>query len=191
MFTLPTWGGVDWFGCEDDLEWGPLDGVLAEDDRDLPATGTPIHATRSSSVSPTRRVLILDVENICPGSRRTVRALTQLRAVLKAAGPVDQIIAASAANQHARLDQLLRMVGVHVHTCVKNRPNAADRALIQAARRFAADGDCEVILASNDHGFRRIARMPGVRRVVLITVPHLATARSLIRAVDELRVAAA
>jgi hypothetical protein len=180
MYTFPTWGGVDWFGCEDELAWEPLRGVPVGADRDQPSTTPPI-----------RRVLILDVENICPGSRRTVRALSRLRAVLKAAGPVDQIIAASAASQHARLDKLLRTAGVHVHTRVKNRPDAADRALIQAARRFAQDGDCEVVLASNDHGFRAIVGIPGVRRVVLITVPTLATARSLIRVADELRVVAA
>ncbi|HEY6795100.1 MAG TPA: NYN domain-containing protein [Kineosporiaceae bacterium] len=169
MDIPPIWGGVDWFGCDDDLSWERLD---APD----PAT-------------PARRLLILDVENVCPSSRRQVRAMTRLRAVLRAAGPVDRIVAASAASQHTRLDSLLRRAGVHVHTRCGNRPNAADRALIQAARRFAQEGDCEVVVASNDHYFRAVADLPGVRRVVLITQPRLATARALVRVADELRVA--
>lgn len=173
MYTHPTWGGVDWFGCDDDLTWEPLDGPEFEE------------------VSPLRRVLILDVENVCPSSRRPVRAMARLQAVLSAAGPVDQIIAASAASQHGRLDDLLRRAGVQVHTRCGNRHNAADKALIDAARRFAGEGACEVIVASNDHGFRVIADMPGVQRLVLITHPHLATARSLLRVANELRVAAA
>lgn len=220
MKTLPTWGGVDWFGCEDDLAWEPLRGVPASDGPDQapatsptrrrrgrrPATATTPRTTttrtttrttvtapsvRRDGTAPARRVLILDVENVCPGSRRQASALARLRAVLDAAGPVDEIIAASAASQHARLDRLLLQVGVDVHTRVKNRPDAADRALIQAARHFAEGGDCEVVVASNDHGFRAVASLPGVRRVVLITVPRLATARSLIRVADEHRVAAA
>jgi hypothetical protein len=190
MNTRPTWGGVDWFGCDDDLTWERLD---APD----PAPAAPIRSRRPRAASArrtaapvTRRVLILDVENVCPSSRRPVRALSRLQAVLRAAGPVDQVIAASAASQHARLDDLLRRAGVAVHTRCGNRPNAADRALIEAARRFAAEGDCEVVVASNDHGFRVIADMPGVRRLVLITHPHLATARSLLRVASELRVAA-
>jgi len=138
-----------------------------------------------------RRVLILDVENVCPSSRRPVRALARLQAVLRAAGPVDEIIAASAASQHSRLDELLHRAGVQVHTRCGNRPNAADRALIDAARRFASQGDCEVVVASNDHGFRALAAFPGVRRLVLITVPELETARALLRVADEHRVVAA
>jgi hypothetical protein len=179
MHTHPTWGGVDWYGCDDDLVWEPLDGSS-----DSAADGAHL-ADRL------RRVLILDVENICPGSRRPARALARLDAVLQAAGPVDRIIAASAASQHSRLDRLLRRAGVHIHTKCRNRPNAADRALVQAARQFARDGDCEVVVASNDHSFRVIADLPGVRRLVLITVPHLATARALIRSADEHRVVAA
>jgi len=137
-----------------------------------------------------RRVLILDVENVCPSSRRPVRALARLQAVLRAAGPVDEIIAASAASQHSRLDELLHRAGVQVHTRCGNRPNAADRALIDAARRFASQGDCEVVVASNDHGFKVIANLPGVRRLILVTHPDLATARSLLRVANELRVAA-
>ncbi|MDQ1289684.1 MAG: hypothetical protein QG622_3250 [Actinomycetota bacterium] len=175
MNKLPTWSGVDWFGCDDDLVWEPL----------TKASGSPEQA------APARRVLILDVENVCPGSRRWRRAQSRLRAVLDAAGPVDQIIAASAASQHERLDRLLRTMGVDVHRRVTNRPDAADRALISAAREFAREGDCEVVVASNDHSFRVIARMPGVRRLVLITVPQLDTARSLVRVASELRVAAA
>jgi hypothetical protein len=173
MYTHPTWGGVDWFGCDDDLTWEPLDGPEFEE------------------VSPLRRVLILDVENVCPSSRRPMRALARLHAVLDAAGPVDRIVAASAASQHARLDGLLRRAGVHEHTRCKNRPNAADRALVDAARRFAREGACEVVVASNDHGFRVIANLPGVQRLVLITVPELATARALVRVADEHRVVAA
>jgi hypothetical protein len=172
MNTRPTWGGVDWFGCDDDLTWERLD---------APDPVLPAHP---------RRLLVLDVENVCPSSRRPVRAMARLDAVLRAAGPVDQIVAASAASQHARLDDLLRRAGVHVHTRCGNRPNAADRVLIQAARRFAREGACEVVVASNDHGFRVIANLPGVTRLVLITQPRLATARSLLRAASELRVVA-
>jgi hypothetical protein len=117
--------------------------------------------------------------------------MARLRAVLRAAGPVDHIVAASAASQHDRLDALLRRAGVDVHTRCGNRANAADRALIQAARHFARGGDCEVVVASNDHFFRAVAGLPGVRRVVLITQPQLATARSLLRVASELRVVAA
>jgi len=173
MYTHPTWGGVDWFGCADDLAWEPVHGTDAEPETHL------------------RRVLILDVENICPGSRRPTRALARLEAVLDAAGPVDRIIAASAASQHSRLDGMLQRVGVHVHTKCRNRPNAADRALVDAARKFAREGKCEVIVASNDHSFRVIADLPGVQRLVLITVPHLATARALVRSADEHRIVAA
>lgn len=173
MYTRPTWGGVDWFGCDDDLNWERLD------------------APDRTAAEPTRRrVLILDVENVCPSSRRPVRAMARLSAVLRAAGPVDHIVAASAASQHARLDRLLQRAGVQVHTRCGNRPNAADRVLIDAARRFAREGDCEVIVASNDHGFKVIATMPGVIRLILITHPQLATARSLLRVANELRVAA-
>jgi hypothetical protein len=173
MCTHPTWGGVDWFGCDNNLDWEPLHQPDAEDPARL------------------RRVLILDVENVCPSSRRPMRALARLEAVLRAAGPVDRVVAASAASQHARLDQLLQRAGVNEHTRCRNRPNAADRALVEAARRFAKEGDCEVLVASNDHGFRMIAGMPGVRRLVLITVPQLATARALIRIADEHRIVAA
>ena len=172
MITRPTWGGVDWFGCDDDLTWERLD---------APQPHLPRHL---------RRVLILDVENVCPSSRRPVRALARLQAVLRAAGPVDEIVAASAASQHSRLDDLLRRAGVQVHTRCGNRPNAADRALIAAARRFASQGECEVVVASNDHGFKVIAGLPGVRRLILVTHPDLATARSLLRVANELRVAA-
>lgn len=213
MYTPLTWGGVDWFGCDDDLTWEPLTGLHTDaadtgrssSTRRSPAARTTTDAAhgaprpagvsrrrgRRRTAPPARRVLILDVENMCPGSRRPVRALAHLRAVLTAAGPVDQVIAASAASQHERLDHLLRAAGVQVHTRVRNRPNAADRALIQAARSFARDGDCEVVIASNDHGFRAIAGLPGVRRIVLLTVPRLATARSLVRIADELRPVAA
>jgi hypothetical protein len=193
MNTRPTWGGVDWFGCDDDLTWERLDAPeptpAAPRPRTLPR---PARGRRRAGADEPvrRRILILDVENVCPSSRRPVRALSRLTAVLRAAGPVDQVIAASAASQHARLDDLLRQAGVQVHTRCGNRPNAADRALIDAARRFAAEGDCEVVVASNDHGFRVIADMPGVRRLVLITHPHLATARALLRVANELRVAA-
>lgn len=173
MITHPTWGGVDWFGCDDDLTWEPT------------------HGPEPVADPPLRRVLILDVENVCPSSRRPVRALARLNAVLKAAGPVDRIVAASAASQHSRLDQLLQRAGVDEHTRCPNRPNAADRALVDAARRFARQGDCEVVVASNDHGFRVIARLPGVRRLVLITMPQLATAKALIRIADEHRIVAA
>lgn len=176
MDTHPTWGGVDWFGCDDDLMWEPVHGIGSD-----PVDSDP----------PVRRVLILDVENVCPGSRRSTRALARLEAVLRAAGPVDRIVAASAASQHARLDRMLRRVGVHEHTRCRNRPNAADRALVAAARRFAAEGDCEVLVASNDHSFRVIATLPGVRRLVLITLPQLATARALVRSADEHRIVAA
>lgn len=178
MHTHPTWGGVDWFGCDDDLLWEPVrdHGPGAAD----AAPGGPL-----------RRVLILDVENVCPGSRRPARALARVEAVLRAAGPVDRIIAASAASQHRRLDRVLRRAGVHVHTRCRNRPNAADRALVEAARQFAREGDCEVVVASNDHSFRVIADLPGVRRLVLITVPDLATARALVRSADEHRIVAA
>ena len=152
--------------------------------------GAEVREPRRAAPS-VRRVLILDVENVCPGSRRVRRALTRLRSVLRAAGPVDQVIAASAASQHARLDVILKSVGVHVHTRVRNGPDTADRALLRAARRFAQAGDCEIILASNDHAFRALAKLPGVRRVVLVTVPELATARSLLRIADELRPAVA
>jgi hypothetical protein len=180
-----SWDGVDWFGCDDDLLWEPL-------------TRTPGTAARparrrrrpSQSSAPLRRVLLLDVENVCPSSRRPVRALRSLRAVLKAAGPVDQVIAASAASQHARLDRLLQLAGVQTHTRCANGPDAADRALIAAARRFARSGDCEVVVASNDHCFSVLAGLPGVRRLVLVTHPHLDTARSLARAAHELRVTA-
>lgn len=209
------WGGVDWYGCDDDLIWERMDAPLPAP-ADLPGTPTRLQGlpadeqrparrrrrssgtTRTTSAGPTaptgpirRRVLILDVENVCPSSRRPVRALARLQAVLQAAGPVDQIIAASAASQHDRLDVLLQRAGVHVHTRCGNRPNAADRVLIEAARQFARQGDCEVVVASNDHGFRVIAGMPGVRRLVLITHPQLATARALLRVATELRVAAA
>jgi hypothetical protein len=206
MYPRLTWGGVDWFGCDDDLSWERLD---APDPVLLPAAplaaagrrrrapnsrnGASVRTTvRSGAGTPaiTRRVLILDVENVCPSSRRPVRAMTRLDAVLRAAGPVDLIVAASAASQHARLDDLLRKAGVDEHLRCGNRPNAADRALIKAARQFAQDGPCEVIVASNDHGFRVIADLPGVQRLVLITHPHLATARSLLRVASELRVAA-
>ena len=173
MHTRPTWGGVDWFGCDDDLTWERLDAPLSTD-----APAEP------------RRVLILDVENVCPGSRRPVRTRARLEAVLRAAGPVDRIVAASASSQHARLDAMLQRIGVDVHLRCGNRPNAADRALIDAARQFAREGACEVIVASNDHGFRVIAGLPGVQRLVLITHPQLATARSLLRAASERRVAA-
>jgi NYN domain len=212
MYTRPTWGGVDWFGCDDDLTWEPLDAPdpapAAPARRSLP-TATGRRAVRSAPVGgssrpprgsapaapaalagPARRLLILDVENVCPSSRRPVRAMSRLRAVLRAAGPVDQIIAASAASQHTRLDELLRQAGVDVHLRCGNRPNAADRALILQARRFASEGDCEVVVASNDHGFRVVANLPGVRRVVLITQPQLATARSLLRVADERRIVA-
>jgi hypothetical protein len=179
MNTHLTWGGVDWFGCEDDLDWEPTHGP------------EPLTAPAGPGDAPIRRVLILDVENVCPSSRRPVRAMARLNAVLRAAGPEDRIVAASAASQHARLDRLLTRAGVDVHTRCKNGPNAADRVLVQAARRFAREGDCEVVVASNDHGFRVIAGMPGVRRLVLITMPQLATARALIRVADELRVVAA
>jgi len=206
MYTRPTWGGVDWFGCDDDLTWERLDAPVPTDRPAAPRARTrpnalaPAHvatATRrprrragDAGPAPTRRVLILDVENVCPSSRRPVRALARLQAVLRAAGPVDHIVAASAASQHARLDELLRRAGVQVHTRCGNRPNAADRVLIAAARSFASEGDCEVVVASNDHGFRVIAQLPGVRRLVLVTHPDLATARSLLRVANELRVAA-
>jgi len=170
---LTTWAGVDWFGCDDDLSWEPVDHV------------DPISAPSR------RRVLILDVENICPGSRRPQRALARLDAVLAAAGPVDHVIAASAAGQHDRLDGILRRAGVTVHLRCRNRRNAADRALLDAARAYARQGDCEVVVASNDHGFRALAAFPGVRRLVLITVPELETARALLRVADEHRVVAA
>jgi predicted nuclease of predicted toxin-antitoxin system len=183
-----TWDGVDWFGCDDDLTWEPLHGA------DIPADPTP-RAPRAPrtprAARPLRRLLVLDVENVCPSSRRRTYALARLKAVLAAAGPVDQVVAASAASQHARLDELLAAAGVHVHTKVKNRPDAADRELLQAARRFAREGDCEIVVASNDHAFRTVAKLPGVRRVVLVTVPELATARSLLRAADEHRIVAA
>ena len=209
MITRPTWGGVDWFGCDDDLTWERLDappitidhpnerrsrrraartetlGVAAPGAQRGRRPGTPHDPT-----APTRRVLILDVENVCPSSRRPVRALARLQAVLRAAGPVDEIVAASAASQHSRLDDLLRRAGVQVHTRCGNRPNAADRALIAAARRFASQGECEVVVASNDHGFKVIAGLPGVRRLILVTHPDLATARSLLRVANECRVAA-
>jgi len=172
MYTPLTWGGVDWYGCDDDLTWERLD---------APQPHLPRHL---------RRVLILDVENVCPSSRRPVRALARLNAVLRAAGPVDHIVTASAGSQYERLDEVLQRAGVHSHIRCGNRPNAADRVLIEQARRFAGEGDCEVIVASNDHGFRVIAHMPGVRRLVLITHPDLATARSLLRVASELRVAA-
>jgi hypothetical protein len=203
MYTRPTWGGVDWFGCDDDLTWERLDAPHSPADvpRDLTdaaagRTGSGRTARRrrrgpaGRAAAPTRRVLILDVENVCPSSRRPVRAMARLQAVLRAAGPVDQIVAASAASQYARLDDLLRRAGVQVHTRCGNRPNAADRALIAAARAFASQGDCEVVVASNDHCFRVLADLPGVRRLVLVTHPHLATARSLLRVASELRVAA-
>jgi hypothetical protein len=163
------WDGVEWFGCDDDLVWEPV------------RNATTYHA---ASTRPVRRILILDVENVCPSSRRPTRALARLDAVLRTAGPVDQVIAASAASQHSRLDRLLKRAGVHIHTRCRNRPNAADRELVAAARRFASHGDCEVIVASNDHSFRVIAGLPGVRRLVLITFPQLATARALIRSAD-------
>ena len=200
MYPRPAWGGVDWFGCDDDLTWERLD---APEPALRPAAApAPMLArartrrrtgarTLGTAPAVTRRVLILDVENVCPSSRRPVRAMARLNAVLSAAGPVDQIIAASAASQHTRLDELLRRAGVQVHTRCGNRPNAADRVLIAAARQFASKGDCEVVVASNDHGFRVIADLPGVRRLVLITHPHLATARSLLRVASELRVVAA
>ena len=190
MDTRPVWGGVDWFGCEDDLLWESLDTPepLARPVRPRAATRTS-RAPRTAPRGPLRRVLILDVENVCPSSRRPQRAMTRLRAVLEAAGPVDEIIAASAASQHDRLDDVLRRAGIQTHLRCGNRPNAADRALIDAARRFASRGDCEVIVASNDHGFRAIASLPGVRRLVLITQPQLATARSLLKVANELRVA--
>jgi hypothetical protein len=194
MYTRPTWGGVDWFGCDDDLAWERLDAPNHTATRTVPEAPDRMAARSRRGTRPgtraTRRVLILDVENVCPSSRRPVRALARLNAVLRAAGPVDEIVAASAASQHARLDELLRQAGVRIHTRCGNRPNAADRVLIDAARRFARAGDCEVIVASNDHGFRVIADLPGVRRLVLITHPQLATARALLRVANELRVAA-
>ena len=219
MIKSLTWDGVDWFGCRDDLTWEPSHDQLAKRSdarsaaparntaRDtLPTVGRlpkpgrlpkagrlpiPGRLPKAGRLpEPTRRVLILDVENVCPSSKRPAKALARLRAVLDAAGPVDQVIAASAASQHARLDHLLHLVGVKVHTRCKNRPNSADRALIEAARRFARSGDCEVIVASNDHCFSVVAGLPGVRRFILVTQPQLATARSLIRVANELRVAA-
>jgi hypothetical protein len=169
MINTSTWDGVDWYGCADDLAWESLD---------------------DPQEAPVRRLLILDVENVCPSSRRRTHALARLRGVLGAAGDVDQIIAASAASQHARLDDLLRTVGVHNHLLCRNRPNAADLQLLKAARRFAREGECEVVVASNDHAFSAVARIPGVRRLILVTHPQLATARSLIRVAHELRVAA-
>jgi hypothetical protein len=172
MITEQLWDGVDWFGCADDLAWEPLHGPDVE------------------LTDPVRRLLILDVENVCPASRRPARALARLRGVLAAAGPVDLVVAASAASQHARLDGLLRSAGVHTHLRCRNKPNAADRQLIDAARRFARGGECEIVVASNDHSFSAVAGLPGVRRLILVTHPELATARALIKAADELRTAA-
>src|SRR5690606_17821357 len=81
MYPSPTWGGVDWFGCDDDLTWERTDAPLepVRPARIIPtATRT---ATRTAGRTarrrgrrpddvppPARRVLILDVENVCPSS---------------------------------------------------------------------------------------------------------------------------
>lgn len=137
---------------------------------------TPVVSTPSGA---TRRFVVLDIENLTRGARRTRAELSALWERAIAAINLtahDRILIGASRSVAHRYDGVI--CGRNVSWVVgANAPDAADRALLAACdlHRIAAEAD-ELVIVSGDHCFAdlaRRARRRGLRThvVTLAAVP--------------------
>ena len=157
--TTPAWGGVDW---GDDFDF----------------------VCRSA---PAARVLVLDVDNIYPGRRRSTRARQRLSALLESVGPVDAVFAAGNRVTISGRAALLNEFGISFDTVPCTR-DAADLVLLERSRAFAAEfGDVEFFVASDDHAFAQLAELG---RLVVVNSGSSQVSQRLMDAADAVVLAA-
>lgn len=133
-----------------------------------------------------RSALLIDLENICQGSRRRERVLAQLRHLLLFAGPVDEVVAFAATPVLARQAALLAAAGIPA-VGVHPGPDAADKALVAHAKQLAAAGTTRFVVASADHYFARVAQLGQLR---VISTPDHPVSKVLAAAAHDVRITA-
>jgi hypothetical protein len=167
-------------GVDDDLEFFPTSS-LRKPKRVYPKQVPPLNPEGDATGS----VLLLDLENVCSTSRDPERTHRELSAILTAAGPVDKVIAVACRDVVMRQKPVLRSLKIDYRT-VPCGKDAADKALLKAAKSLRKSGTGTFFIASCDHYFKHLAWLG---KVVVVTPPGNPVAKSLVEVASRVLIA--
>jgi len=116
-------------------------------------------------------VLLIDLENMVGHKARPSILMARVDALVQHAGPGLPVVAACAENRISpQGKQILSDRGARL-LVVGGDKNAADRALLEEAKRLAANGCRRFVVASADRAFGRLAEL-GELEVMLWEAPE-------------------